>query len=88
MIDLQIKTTGQDARTITVGPADMIRFERIYNVGVTQFSGESMRYEWLAYLAWSALKREKATTLEFDAWIDTIEELLPVESGNAEGAAS
>lgn len=88
MIDLQIKTTGQDARTITVGPADMIRFERIYNVGVTQFSGESMRYEWLAYLAWSALKREKATTLEFDAWIDTIEELLPVESGNVEGAAS
>lgn len=88
MIDLQIKTTGQDARTITVGPADMIRFERIYNVGVTQFSGESMRYEWLAYLAWSALKREKATPLEFDAWIDTIEELLPVESGNAEGAAS
>ena len=88
MIDLSVKTTGQDARAVTIGPADIIRFERQYGVGVTQFSGEGMRYEWLAYLAWTALKREKATTLDFDPWLDTIEELMPVEPGNDNGAAS
>jgi hypothetical protein len=88
MIDLQVRTTGQDARTITIGPADIIRFERQYGVGVTQFSGDGMRFEWLAYLAWTALKREKATTADFDAWIDSVEELLPVDSGNGDAAAS
>jgi hypothetical protein len=83
MIDLQVRTTAQDApRVITIGPADIIRFERKYGVGVTQFSGDGMRFEWLAYLAWTALKRDNATALEFEPWIDTVEELLPVGQGN------
>lgn len=88
MIDLSVKTTGQDARTVKIGPADIIHFERKFGVGVSQFSGDTMRYEWLAFLAWAALRREKATTLEFDPWVDTIEELMPVDSGNDSGAAS
>jgi hypothetical protein len=88
MIDLKVKTTGDNARTVKIGPADLIRFERKYGVGVSQFSGEGMRYEWLAYLAWTALTRDKATTLEFDPWLDTVEELMPVEVGNDNGAAS
>lgn len=88
MIDLQIRTTGQDARAVKIGPADIIRFERQYGVGVTQFSGDGMRFEWLAFLAWTALTREQATTLEFEPWLDTIEELLPMDQGNADGAAS
>lgn len=88
MIDLSVKTTGQDARTVTIGPADIIHFERKYGVGVSQFSGDTLRYEWLAYLAWCALRRDKSTVLEFDPWVDTIEELMPVDTGNGDAAAS
>jgi hypothetical protein len=88
MIDLTIATTDIPQRTVTVGPADIIRFERAYNVGVTQFTAESLRYEWLAFLAWAALKREQATALEFDPWVDTIVDLQPVSQGNDDAAAS
>lgn len=86
MIDLTVKTQGNAARKITVGPSDLIKFERQYGVGVTQFGADTLRYEWLAFLAWTALRREKDTTLEFDAWIDTLEELTPEAAEGNEGS--
>jgi hypothetical protein len=86
MIDLTVKTKDKQPRTVKVGPADLIKFERQYGVGVTQFNAESLRYEWLAFLAWTSLTREKETSLEFDAWIDTLEELSPEAAEGNEGS--
>jgi hypothetical protein len=85
MIDLTVKTKGHAARRVKVGPADLIKFERQFGVGVTQFNAESLRYEWLAFLAWTALRREDETNLEFDPWIDTLEDLSPEAPEGNEG---
>lgn len=89
MIDLTVKTQDNDARSLKIGPADLIKFERQYGVGITQFGADTLRYEWLAFLAWTALRRMKETTLEFDAWIDTLEDLSPETSeGNDDSDAA
>lgn len=87
MIDLEI-TTPEGTKTVTVGPADLIRFERKYDVGVTQFDAGTLRFEWLAYLAWAVLKRQGDTTVEFDAWIDSLEALTPVGAEGKDGDAA
>ena len=87
MIDLEIKTT-EGTKTVTVGPADLIRFERKYDVAVTQFDAGTLRFEWLAFLGWSVLKRQGDTALDFDAWIDSIEELIPVGAEGKDGDAA
>jgi hypothetical protein len=87
MIDLEI-TTAEGTKKVTVGPADLIRFERKYDVGVTQFDAGTLRFEWLAFLAWSVLKRQGDTTVEFDAWIDSLEGLNPVGAEGKDGDAA
>ncbi len=87
MIDLDITTTD-GTKTVTVGPADLIRFERKYDVGVTQFDAGNLRFEWLAFLAWAVLKRQGDTPLDFDTWIDTLEGLTPVSAEGKEGDAA
>lgn len=88
MIDLEI-TTKDGTKNVKVGPADLIRFERKYNVGITQFDAGTLRFEWLAYLAWAVLKREGETALDFDNWIDTLDGLNPVDAeGNGEDATA
>ena len=87
MIDLEI-TTAEGTKRVTVGPADLIRFERKYDVGVTQFDAGTLRYEWLAYLAWAVLKRQGDTPLDFDAWIDSLEGLVPVGAEGKDGDAA
>jgi len=87
MFDLKIKTKYNEPVELTIGPGDRIRFERKYNVGVTQFTGETLRFEWMAFLGWTALTRMDVTKLDFDSWIDTLEELEPTgndDSGNEE----
>lgn len=87
MIDLEI-TTQDGTKTVTVGPADLIRFERKFDVGITQFDGANMRFEWLAFLAWAVLKRQGDTSLDFDSWIDTLDALTPVGAEGKDGDAA
>jgi len=68
---------------------DIVNFERKFNKPVTVFADE-VRVEYLLELAFSALKRKKLTTLEFDEWADSISgitfgnedenEIVPLES--------
>lgn len=87
MIDLEITTT-EGTKTVKVGPADLIRFERKYDVGVTQFDAGTLRFEWLAFLAWAVLKRQGDTALDFDTWIDSLEGLVPVGAEGKDGDAA
>lgn len=50
---------------------DIVNFERKFNKPITVFADE-VRVEYLLELAFSALRRKKLTTLEFDEWADTI----------------
>lgn len=74
---------------------DIVNFERKFNKPITVFADE-VRVEYLLELAFSALRRKKLTTLEFDEWADTISgitfgneddtEIVPLENNQPTGS--
>jgi hypothetical protein len=53
---------------------DFIAFERRYDKPIASFAND-VRIEYMCYLAWHALHRNKQTALEFDEWLETVAEL-------------
>lgn len=71
-INLQIKFADQTDKTITATAADLIAFETEFNLSVAKLESE-VRLTHLLFLAWHAEKRTKATGLDFNAWVETVE---------------
>ena len=71
-INLQIKFADQTEKTIVANAADLIAFESEFNLSVAKLETE-VRLTHLLYLAWHSEKRTKATSLEFNAWVETVE---------------
>ena len=58
---------------IKIKPADIVKFERQFNVPVSQLQKEQ-KYEWLLYLAWLGAKRNGEND-DYDTWIEKVDEL-------------
>lgn len=71
-INLQLTFADTTKKTITATVADLIAFEAKFDLSVSRLDKE-IKLTHLLFLAWHAEKRTKATELEFDAWVDTIE---------------
>jgi hypothetical protein len=70
-LTLRIEFSDGTSRDILVSAADMVAFEDKYNTSIARL--EEARIGWLLFLAWHSEKRRKATELEFEAWLDTVE---------------
>jgi hypothetical protein len=70
-LTLRIEFSDGTTRDILVSAADMVAFEDKYNTSIARL--EEARIGWLLFLAWHSEKRRKATELEFEAWLDTVE---------------
>ena len=78
---------------VTATAPDLIAFERHFDKPFTVF-GQEMRLEYILWLAWRSLTRQKKTALEFDPWMETIDsvglqeasEPPPLESGQSTGS--
>ena len=68
--------TVQDVET---NFADIIAFEEKYDVSASEMSTNA-RATWLAFLAWSGLKRTKATAETFEVWVQTVASLEAIDS--------
>lgn len=77
-IPLTVEYAGGTSKEILAGAADMVAFENKFDVSIGAIS-EAPRMTHLYYLAWHAEKRTKATNLEFEAWLETVESV----GGNA-----
>mgnify|MGYP006921316459 CR=1 FL=1 len=64
----------QDGKTqeVTASAPDIVKFEEKFNISISKLEKE-MKLTHLFFLAYSALKRQGKTDLEFDAWLETIE---------------
>ena len=71
-IALTVDYVGGVSKEVIAGAADMVAFEREFNLSVGSLA-ESPRLTHLYYLAWHSEKRTKATGLEFDEWLATVE---------------
>jgi hypothetical protein len=103
-IAIKVKLKGEEARTVRTGPADVIAAERRFDTTLSDWSskdpdgnptGKGLKYEWVAYMAWSRMKRDgllgtpgdnggqPGPNNDFDLWLDEVEECMP--EGGDEG---
>jgi len=79
---LHVDYDGGSSADVIASALDIVNFERKFNKPITVFADE-VRVEYLLELAYSALKRKKLVTIEFDEWADTIS---GITFGNEEDA--
>jgi hypothetical protein len=70
-INLLITFIDGTSREVTAIISDLMAFEDKFDKSVADFQ-KGVRLSWLVFIAWKAESRTKATTLEFDAYADTI----------------
>ena len=66
---LSITYTSGTVKELTIAAPDIIAFERKYDLPMESVE----RFEHLCFLAWNGETRTNATTLDFDAWLATVE---------------
>ena len=70
--NLHITYADGSKKTVSTTPADIVAFESKFDLSIARIN-DNFRMTHLYFLAWHAEHRSKQTTLEFDAWVDSIE---------------
>jgi hypothetical protein len=70
-INLLITFTSGESREVQAIVSDLMAFEDKFDKSVADFA-KGVRLSWLVFIAWKAETRTKATSLEFDAYAETI----------------
>lgn len=71
-INLLVKFVDGSDKLIIANAADLVAFESKYDMSVARLE-KDVKLTHLLFLAWHAEKRTKATTLEFDTWVESVE---------------
>ena len=71
-INLQLTYTDGNKKTVTAIAADLVAFETKFDLSVARLE-QNVKLSHLMFLAWHAEFRTKATALEFDPWVETVE---------------
>ena len=77
--NLVIQFADKTKKEITASAADLVAFEDKYNVPIGSLA-TSQRLGHLLFLAWHSESRRKATPLDFEAWLDTVESVGEAET--------
>lgn len=74
MAKILFDVTDESGETVRVvgGQLDFIQMERKYDISVSDLQ-DKPRMEWIAFVCWSAAKRHKVTTQDFDTWLGSAE---------------
>jgi len=81
-INFSVRAEGK-TQDVSTTYADVIALEQKFDIDASELA-KRQRASWLAYMAWHALKRTAQTTLSFEDWSNTLEDLDPKdESPNA-----
>lgn len=71
-INLSVEYTTGEKVDATASAIDLMKFEEKYEISIVRLEKE-LKLTHLMFLAWTSLKRQKQTQLEFDAWAETVE---------------
>lgn len=78
-INLQITLNDGNTKAVTAIAADLVAFENHFDLSVAKLE-QNIRLTYVLFLAWHVEKRTKATALEFDAWVETVESVELAEA--------
>jgi hypothetical protein len=77
-INLEIIFSDGTAKTVSAVAVDLMRFEAHFDMSIAGLAAPKLTH--LFFLAYSVEKRTKATELEFEPWVETIQ---LVKEGNS-----
>jgi len=71
---INLKVEYQDGKSVDVTASliDLMRFEEKFEISIVKLERD-VKLSHLLFLAWTSLHRQKQTTLAFDAWVETAE---------------
>lgn len=78
-INLQTKFNDGTEKVISAGAADLVAFEREFDLSVAKLQSE-VKLTHLLYIAWHSESRNKSTTLKFDDWTNEIQAIEASDS--------
>jgi hypothetical protein len=70
-LNLQVAFEDGTTKEITCNAADLVAFEDKYSVSIAVLGAET-KLSHLLFLAWHSEKRTKATTDDFDKWLEKV----------------
>jgi hypothetical protein len=70
--NLQIKFADGTTKSVSASASDIVAFESHFNLSVAKLQ-EEIRLTHVFFLGWHAEKRTKATDLDFESWLETID---------------
>ena len=71
-ITLRVTFLNGESKEVVCSASDLVKFENHFNISVSKIE-EDMKISYLLFLVHSAEARTKATTLDFDSWLETVE---------------
>jgi hypothetical protein len=79
-LNLQIAYTVKpdELKDIVCNPSDMVKLESKFDISIASLEN-NIKITHLLFLAWASESRTKATTSEFEEWVDTVESVSPTE---------
>jgi hypothetical protein len=75
-LNLLIKYLDGNNKEVVATPADIVAFEAKFDLSVARLQ-ENIRFTHFFFIAWHVEKRTKATGLEFEPWLETVEMVEP-----------
>lgn len=79
-ITFEVTQTDGTKHTVSTAYADITALEDKFGIDASELATRQ-RATWMAFLAWNALKRNGETKESFEKFVDTIDELSPVDGG-------
>jgi len=73
-ISLRVEFVDGIEKDVVCSAKDLVAFEEKFSRSVARFEQE-MRLTDLLFLAWHSENRTKATTKDFDSWLDDVESI-------------
>jgi hypothetical protein len=78
-INLQLTYTDSTKKVVTAIAADLVAFETKFDLSIARLE-QNVKLTHLLFLAWHVESRTKATALEFEAWLETVEAVEAAEA--------
>lgn len=77
-INLQVTYADGTVKDLKAVASDLVAFESEFSISIARLE-QNLMLTHLLFMAWHVEKRTKQTALEFNAWVETVENIIAVE---------
>lgn len=71
-ITLRVSFLNGESKEVVCSASDLVKFENHFNISVSKIE-EEMKISYLLFLVHASEARTKATTLDFETWLESVE---------------